>query len=360
MTQSDQNLSSGHSDPKERAAAEFLTRRFGSWSVDDESRFQNSFEDPEFAAAAHQVERIWDGIGHSANRVEFAGLREQALARARRTNRPRWTLSWTIAQETGGRAAVVGGLAVAIALIWQLSPYGYRPGVYETSLGEQRVIELADHSRIALDSSTKLRATLTADLRTIEITRGQAQFNVAHDPLRPFRVIAGDHTILDIGTVFTVEYADETVHVTMMEGKVVISTHADSNDAPTQPSADPKMPMKLATHVAPNSIELIAGEELRFARDGHATITREADIEAATAWRQGKVIFRSEPLGEAVRRLNRYSKVQLEVDGDALSNLSVSGVFESGDSRAFADAIQAYLPVTADYSHDDLIKLRMK
>jgi transmembrane sensor len=114
------------------------------------------------------------------------------------------------------------------------------------------------------------------------------------------------------------------------------------------------------TGAAPKTIELIAGEELRFARDGHATVTPKADIEAATAWREGKVIFHSEPLGEAVRRLNRYSTVQLQIDGDALANLSVSGVFEAGDTRAFAEAVQAYLPVTVDYSQSDRITLRMK
>jgi transmembrane sensor len=111
---------------------------------------------------------------------------------------------------------------------------------------------------------------------------------------------------------------------------------------------------------APNTIELVAGEELRFARDGHPTVKPKADIEAATAWREGKVIFHSEPLGEAVRRLNRYSRTKLQVDGDDLSNLSVSGVFDAGDSRAFADAVQSYLPVTADYSQTDIIRLRMR
>jgi transmembrane sensor len=88
--------------------------------------------------------------------------------------------------------------------------------------------------------------------------------------------------------------------------------------------------------------------------------SRRQIFEAATAWREGKVIFRSEPLGEAVRRLNRYSRTKLEVDGGDLSNMSVSGVFDASDSRAFADVVQSYLPVTADYSKADVIRLRLK
>jgi ferric-dicitrate binding protein FerR (iron transport regulator) len=57
--------------------------------------------------------------------------------------------------------------------------------------------------------------------------------------------------------------------------------------------------------VAPDAIELTAGEEARISPDGRATVTPKADIEAATAWRGGKVIFRAERLGDAIRRLNR-------------------------------------------------------
>jgi transmembrane sensor len=350
-------------DPEERASAEFLARGSGHWVAEDESRYQTSLQDPEFAAAAHKVERLWDGIGQNANRPEFLALREQALARARRANRRRWSLPWTTTQKSWGRAAAVLCVAISAGALWQLSPYGFRPGVYQTDIGEQRTIELADHSRIALDSNTRIRATLTPDARTIEITRGQAQFSVTHDPTRPFKVIAGGHTIVAVGTVFTVEYADQTVHVAMIEGKVAVLTQDGSSDAPAQGSADSELPsvaVRSATDAAPKTIELIAGEELRFARDGRATVTPKADIEAATAWREGKVIFHSERLGEAVRRLNRYSTVQLQIDGDALANLSVSGVFETGDSRAFAEAVQAYLPVTVDYSQSDRITLRMK
>jgi transmembrane sensor len=326
-------------DLEAQAAEQFLKRRAGNWTASDERDHSDRLEDPVFADALDRVERVWDGVAQQPNRPEFLSLREQALARARRSNQRRWSLPWTKAQRSW--AAVAAG--VALIGLWQLSPYGYRPGVYETGIGEQRSIELADHSHIALDSSTRIRATLTADARTIEIAQGQAQFNVAHDATRPFKVIAGGHTIVAVGTVFTVEYADQTVHVAMMEGKVAVLSQEAGISGDAQGSANPALPSGVATPSGggPNTIELVAGEELRFARDGHPTVKPKADIEAATAWREGKVIFHSEPLGEAVRRLNRYSHTKLEVDGADLSNLSVSGVFDAGDSRAFADAVQS-------------------
>lgn len=345
-------------DPEERAAREFVCG--GNQYAGDSHR--QLLRDPQVATAAQKVQRVWEGIGHNPNRPELLALREQALARARRASGRRWSLPWTNVQKSWGIAACLLGIALAAGIVWQLSPYGYQAGVYQTGIGEQRAIELADHSRIALDSNTKIRAAMSADVRTIEIIHGQAQFTVVHDPARPFKVKAGDHTIVDVGTVFTVDFVDQTVQVALIEGKVTVLTATSTDDASgAAESSDVRIVgATQSAGVPPQAIELSAGEELRFAQNGKATVTAKADLEAATAWREGKVIFHSEPLAEAVRRLNRYSKVQLQIDGAELGNLSVSGVFEAGDSRAFADAVEAYLPVTADYSHADVIKLRMK
>jgi transmembrane sensor len=345
-----------YSDAEECAAAEFVRDQvpFGQHCMRDSDA-------DELNVARDKVKRVWEGIGQNANRPEFLVIREQALARARRTHQRRWSLPWTATQRFWAIAASVVGIAFAAGLAWQLSPYGYRPGVYQTGFGEQRTIELPDNSRIVLDSNTKIRATLTADARTIEITQGQAQFNVIHDSARPFKVMVGGHTIVDVGTVFTVEYVDQTVQVALIEGKVaVLTSSAEATAATSEDSSAAGVPSAAFDSSVPQAIQLSAGEALRFAQNGKATLTPKADIQAATAWRDGEVIFHAEPLSEAVRRLNRYSKIKLKIDGAELASLSVSGVFEAGDSRAFVDAVEAYLPVTADYSESGVIKLRTK
>jgi transmembrane sensor len=323
-----------HPDPTERAASEFLRRVSRAPDESGESSHTEDLRDPRSAAAFEKVADIWEGVGRSANRPEFLALREQAIARARRASQRRWSQPWGVLQRWRALVAGIAAIAITAGTVWQVSPYGFRPGVSRTGIGEQRTLELSDHTRVALDSSTRIRTTMTADTRTVEITQGQVQFFVAHEVARPFKVIAGGHTIVALGTVFTVEYDAHFVRVDMMEGRVAV--------------------------VAPDAIELTAGEEARFSPDGRATVTPQADIEAATAWRGGKVIFRAERLGEAIQRLNRYSHVQLQIDDAELADLRVSGVFEAGDNRGFADAMTAYLPVVADYTHGDVIKLRPK
>ena len=59
-------------------------------------------------------------------------------------------------------------------------------------------------------------------------------------------------------------------------------------------------------------------------------------IRSGDCWREGKVIFRTEQLGDAVRRINRYSQIQIEIDDLSLASRPISGVFETGDTQGTA------------------------
>jgi transmembrane sensor len=352
MTKASPPMNAQTSDPEDQAADAFLHRREGSWSASDEialdSRLAGS---PEFADAYRRVQESWNAVGRHATSPELMALREQAIGRARQASAKRWSLpgarSWN-----SSKWAAAAAILVVVGIVWQLSPYGYEPGMYKTGFGELKLVELSDHSQIALDARTRLRVRFTADARVIELLDGQAQFSVAKDPARPFKVQAGSKTIVAVGTVFDVEYVDQQVHLAMVEGRVAVLSQDQSRSAAAS-DADSKSSN-------PSPIELAAGEALQVRADGASTVLPKADIEAATAWRQGKVIFRDESLAEAVHRLNRYSRRQVVVDDLALAQMRVSGVFDSGDAQAFAEAMQAYLPVAADLSHASTIHLRMK
>jgi transmembrane sensor len=331
---------------EEQASETFVQRLHGAWSLADQSALEARLErDPEYADAYRRVQESWGALDAHAESAEVMRYREEAIAYVRRTNGSRWLKAHTYARSGWRAAAAVIGVALLLGVAWLLSPYGYAPGQYRTGIGEQKVVDLEDHSTIVLDAATRLRVRFTPDARIVELQDGQAQFSVAKDPTRPFTVEAGGRTIVAVGTVFTVEYVDSQVHVAMMEGKVAVvptvvpaTTGADSGE----------------------DISLIAGEELHVSRDGRSTVTPKADLEAATAWREGKVIIRTESLSKAVERMNRYSRLQIKIDDATLAEKHVSGVFEAGDTPGFVRAIELYLPVAADYTDSHTVKLRMK
>lgn len=341
------------------ASDTYFQRLHGQWTPSDQTAFELRLEkDPEYADAYRRVDDSWAALERHAEAPELMAYREEALSFVRRANARRWLKPNLYAQ---GRwpnfqwktAAAVAGVAVLLATVWQFSPYGYKPGQYRTGIGEQRMVELADHSRIALDAATTIQVRFSSDGRVVQLKEGQAQFMVAHDPTRPFKVQVGDQTVVALGTIFTVEYVDHKVHVAMMEGRVAYVPQQSSIPSPPSGGASNPTPVSSA-------IELSAGEELHVARNGHTIVTRKADLEAATAWREGKVIFRTETLSEAARRLNRYSQVQIEIDESVLAAKHINGVFEAGDTQGFITAVQRYWPVKADYSDRGTVRLSPK
>lgn len=296
--------------------------------------------DADYAAVWRGLEKSWRSVGTHAESPELLKLRESAIAWARREHRKRWTDKPS--RNRGYLAACATLLLIAVLAGLQISPYGYRPGLYRTGIDQQTRVDLADHSRVELDAATRLRVAFTETERTVQLLEGQAQFSVAKDPTRPFRVIAGHRTIEAIGTVFIVEYVNGTVHVATLEGKVSVSLAKTSRQTVQTPLA------------------LIAGEELRVQANGQSQFVPNADLAAATAWREGNVIFRDEPLGSAIARLNRYSRTPLVVEDPSIADIRISGVFQKGDSAAFARTVSEYYPVVVEDTHDEAIRLRAR
>jgi len=351
----------------DEASGIFIQRLYGEWTGEDQAAFETRLErDFEFAKAWQRVEQGWALLDRHAEAPEVMTWRAAAIAEVRRANASRWfwpepTLGlahkWRI-------AAALAGL-ILLGAAWQISPYGYRPGEYRTDIGEQRIVELEDQSRITMDAATRLQVRFSGESRTVRLLEGQAQFSVARDSSRPFKVLAGDRTVVAVGTVFTVEYVDRRIHVAMLEGKVAVLQRT----APKMPALAPSVKEAAddgnradtaGARTGVDEILLAAGEELHVAHDGHTIVTPQADLAAATAWREGKVIFRTEPLGVAVHRMNRYSRLQIEIDDPLLASKNISGVFEAGDTRGFVNALQRYLLVSAEYTDDDTVRLKAR
>jgi transmembrane sensor len=338
----------------QEASELFVQRLQGEWTAEQQAALDARLgSDSAFAEAFLRAQASWASLEKHAEAPEIMRHREAALAEARRSTARRSSLSTPAARARWRNCAIAASLLITIGIVWQLSPYGYVPGQYRTGLGEQKSIELADHSRIALDSRTRLRVRYSSDARVIELQNGQAQFTVMHDPTRPFKVLAGDRAIVAVGTVFTVEYADREMRVATLEGRVAVTDEGALSVAPG-PSSESAVHSKGARR----TIELTAGQELLASEGGESTVIPQADLEAVTAWRQGKIILRTESLGDAIRRVNRYSNVQIEITDPELASRKISGVFEAGDTRGFIDAVERYLPVRAESTEPNRVVLR--
>jgi transmembrane sensor len=219
---------------------------------------------------------------------------------------------WPVGLAAAACVSVLLGMGV---LTWSWR----EAGTYATRLGEQRVATLQDGSRLALNTDTRVDVRFDADRRRISLDHGEAMFEVAHDASRPFVVVAGDTTIRAIGTVFTVRRTRDDVVVTLIKGRVAVSS-----DRPRVGDA------------AGAVVMLEPGEKLIEPMLGSARVELES-IEAATAWRRGQAVFDDTPLGTAIAELNRYGGPQIVIDDPRIAALPVSGVF-AANAADFAEA----------------------
>jgi transmembrane sensor len=280
----------------------------------------------------------WVAVADHAESPALLVLRRNALDRAQREARRRWSPGWRIV--AAACLVLLIGLGVFIAAsVWRAD----QPITYATELGERRVVTLTDGSRVSLDSASEVRVLYTAAARDIELVSGQARFDVAHDVSRRFMVRAGDQTVIATGTAFNVDMIGGRVSVTLIEGSVVVL----DADAPRRALAAPGHD---------GGIRLRVGQQL-VATPREPPTVQVASLERATAWESGQLIFEDESLAAIAGRMSRYAAHPITVE-PAAANHRISGVFRAGDVATFVDTVTRYLPVRATTNPDGSVVLK--
>jgi transmembrane sensor len=230
--------------------------------------------------------------------------------------------------------ALAASLLVAAIGLFALRPdwlhaTGSADAIYRTAHGEQRTFTLADGSVIHLNSESEVSLHFDARARNVELRSGQALFDVAKDPSRPFEVHAGSTAVRAVGTQFEVYRREDATLVTVVEGKVAVTTDRVAGAGPRAPS-----------------VALVAGQRLRVPVPALEAVTvpqvvlpEHVDARATVAWSHRQFVFDSMPLGEVVAELNRYSAQRIVVD-DELASRPISGVFDVYDSASFLEFLR--------------------
>lgn len=211
----------------------------------------------------------------------------------------------------------------------------------ETEVGEQRVVTMEDGSRITLNTATKLSTQFATNQRIVKLDKGEAYFEVAHDPDRPFIVQSPLGSVRAVGTKFIVRL-DGKGHLSVIvsEGKVLVSQGAAQ-------LIDPKVFAEATPLIAGQEIEITGANALPI-----GTIAPE-EMGQELAWRQGDIVFDGETLESAAAELQRYTKRKLIVD-PRVANYSVGGYFRTNDLDAFVDTVESVFPVKAVKTANEL------
>jgi transmembrane sensor len=297
--------------------------------------------DPANTIAWSDFERLWGRVEAVRDDPKILAIREEARRRA--------------AQRVGVRygrrfaAALAASVVLGAAIWWGLKERATAPDgapmlahvsltattapalirEASTQIGERALLVLADGSKVTLNTDSAVRADYTGRERRLTLVRGEAFFDVAKNPTRPFIVTAGSRQVIAVGTAFNIRLQDQQVRVTLVEGTVrIVPTAIPSAIANPEKQREP-------------AVTLEAGSALVTGADGIDRV-ESLDTARATSWRSGKLVFEGDRLADVVAEMNRYSREKLEIADPALEDRKVSGVFEPTEGQAFAKALDAY------------------
>lgn len=301
---------------------------------DDQARFDAWHADPRNAAAYARTEATLAQIdGLRRNTTAILALKAPPAVQA---SEPRWRLL------AGTAAAMAAAFTIVVAVIQMplASPGSEQTQLadalrYEAGPGEIEQITLPDQSGLYIGSDSAVSVRFTPQRREITLERGQAFFEVAPDPSRPFEVHARSRSVVAMGTAFDVRLDGNRVEVTLVEGRVAIGSSRGDRMVTLRP-----------------------GE--RYSFDGYRETVTIVDAFADTAWRSGMLQFADVSLAEAVDRFNRHSARRLHLKDEALAGMRIGGRFRTNDADAFAAALEALYPIRPEKRADGDIELTLR
>ncbi|WKD51244.1 FecR family protein [Microbulbifer spongiae] len=198
--------------------------------------------------------------------------------------------------------------------------------MYETAIGEHSSVNLPDGSQLVLNTNSQVKVNYTDYYRLLVLERGEIHVKVAHDKSRPLSVIAGDKVIQAVGTAFNVEInSDQQIELVVTDGKVLVAVHKapEKNTAELVPEILP-----------PSSVAVSKGEQLVLGGEEEAIEKiNPKEIQVKLSWREGNLVFRGEPLENAVAEISRYTQVEFVILDENLKKVRIAGLFKAGDVK---------------------------
>lgn len=319
---------------KDRSASEADHAAFNRWLQ----------EDPRHVAAWRQAQRTWMRVGKIgpafANSAPAAISLGASASVAPPPQPPPLAATPAMRPTVSRRApvsrrrlfyAAVAVTALALPTALALS----RPGVFadqHTTVGERRTFSLPDGSTVELAGASALSVDFTGKVRRLVLHTGEAFFDVAPDPERPFVVEAIAGSVRTPGAAFDIKIADDTVTTAVARGTVEVALIG----LPPANVGD--------------------GQQVRYGERQIGPV-READLAQIQAWRHDRLVFQDTSLGDAIADIERYRGGHIVLTDSSLRALPVTAAFDARQADAALDTIAQTLPIRIRRLTDFLVVL---
>lgn len=164
--------------------------------------------------------------------------------------------------------------------------------------GQKSVLRLPDGTKVWLNADSRLNFNKDLDkgsLREVYL-EGEAYFDVARNPARPFIVHTSLLSIKVLGTAFNVKSypEDRTIETTLIHGSVSIN--------------------KVNRDKGTESLILSPNQRAVFIKAQNTMSIEQIVANKAVAWKFDKLIFDETPLDEVIEQLERWYDINIHVE----------------------------------------------
>lgn len=335
--------------PVEKAAADWTLRKDRGLTAQEQDEYTEWLaEDPSHREAMAQYEWGWNEFDRLAGlqTTHHAQVDPDLLAPgnefAPETSVKRNLIRWFAA------VPIAAALALTVYLAWpDTEPAGLevKPALALMARIEQRTLD--DGSRIEINRGAEVEVAYTDAERRVYLIKGEANFDVAKDPSRPFIVNVAGVDVRAVGTIFSVKLSDGAVDVIVTEGKVNVKP-VTSAFGSEQPIADSFLEIGQRAKVNLTTESLVV----------EVTSLDEAEIEKATRWQPRLLDFDSALLGDIVAEFNRSNPIQVRLGDPSLEMMSLSSSFWSDNVEGFVRLMESSFDMKAEWRGSREIVLR--
>ena len=163
--------------------------------------------------------------------------------------------------------------------------------------------------------------------------KGEAFFDVYKDSKRPFKVSTDEVLVTVFGTRFNIaSYENEnTVEVVLEEGEVACYNKGLNKSYSMKPN-----------------------DYISFDKTLNVCKVEVVQPEKYSSWKEGKLVFRNDPLDVLARRLERWYNIDVEIDQNLVENHRLRATFIDEGLEEVLDLLKRSLPINYRIENRDL------
>lgn len=235
-------------------------------------------------------------------------------------------------------AAGISLIVLSILFLWN-SPKEKIMLTHETVAGQRSTVTLSDGTTIRMNAKSKLvyPQEFTKDKREVFL-EGEAFFDVVPDPDKKFMIRSGGLITTVLGTSFNIYTKDTLTEVAVITGTVRVA------------------PAKVGAEEPDKELTLVPNEVMSYNATDRSMRKDSTDVSHLIAWRDDKIQFDGQTVGEVAKILERLYGIKITVSDQRLINcIAYYGTHKNVTLKKILGTLEYTHKINYEFTQDGVV-----